>query len=354
MNSCYDVYKGKKVFITGHTGFKGSWLSLWLKLLGADVCGYSLEPDTNPSLFEILNLKKKIKNVIGDILDNEKLKQNLLDFKPDIIFHLAAQSLVRLSYREPQKTYQTNVIGALNVLEAARNCPSTIAFVNITSDKCYENIEQRYHYREDDKLGGYDMYSSSKACSEILSSSYRNSFLKNNGFLLATARAGNVIGGGDWASDRLVPGCIRSIMANEAIILRNPSSIRPWQYVLEPLSGYLSLGANLLKEKSVFAQSYNFGPDDESILSVENVANLVVRHFGVGKIIVQASENLHEAELLMLDIGKAKKELNWKPTYSIEIAIQKTVEWYKKYYDGREMRKYSISAIDDYMRSAEN
>ena len=251
----FDIYKNKRVFITGHTGFKSSWLSIWFASLGAQVCGYSLEPDTYPSMFKKLEIYNNIsRSVIGDILDNSALEKAISKFKPEIIFHLAAQPLVRLSYKEPLLTYKTNVIGTLNVLEAARKCPSVKAFVNITTDKCYENIEQEKYYKEDDPLGGYDMYSSSKGCVEIMSSSYRRSFLQEDGsMLLATARAGNVIGGGDWALDRIIPDCIRAVHDNRNIEIRNPIAVRPWQHVLEPLSGYLLLGEKLLngeKERS--------------------------------------------------------------------------------------------------------
>ena len=233
-----QTYKNKRVLITGHTGFKGSWLSLWLHQLGAHVCGYALPPNTQPSLFEAVSLQNSIQSVFADILDRQKLNETFRQFRPKIVFHLAAQPLVRLSYTEPVRTYETNVIGTLNVLEAARQTDSVKALVNITSDKCYENQETAHAYTETDPLGGYDMYSSSKGCAEILSSSYRRSFLQNSGYSLATARAGNVIGGGDWALDRLVPDCIRSIEAGQPIILRSPRAVRPWQHVLEPLSGY--------------------------------------------------------------------------------------------------------------------
>src|SRR5574344_944833 len=241
-----ELYKNKKVLVTGITGFKGSWLSLWLKSLGAEVFGYALEPNTNASMFDKLDINDKVKVVFGDILDRENLEKVFKEFKPEIVFHLAAQPLVRLSYAEPVLTYETNVIGTLNVLEAARKCNSVEVFVNITTDKCYENIEKNYAYKETDAMGGYDMYSSSKGCVELMSASYRRAFLKD-GFALACARAGNVIGGGDWAVDRLVQDCIRTIKENKKIEIRNPIAIRPWQYVLEPLCGYLMLGEKLLQ-----------------------------------------------------------------------------------------------------------
>lgn len=344
-----NTYKNKKVFITGHTGFKGSWLALWLTLLGAKVKGYALEPYTDPSNFIAINLDSKVESEIGDILDREKLNKSISDFKPDIIFHLAAQPLVRLSYLEPIKTYETNVIGTLNTLEASRKCSSVKAFVNITTDKCYENIEKNYAYKENDKMGGYDMYSSSKGCSEILSASYRNSFLKDEGFLLATARAGNVIGGGDWSTDRLVPDCIKAINKNEDIIIRSPQAIRPWQHVLEPLSGYLTLGEKLLEGKEEFADGFNFGPESNSVLTVKDIVKKIINYYGKGNVIIHPDTKFHEANLLMLDITKAKTKLDWHPKYTAEEAIQKTVIWYKNFYANKNMQKYSVEQIQEYM-----
>lgn len=344
-----NTYKNKKVFITGHTGFKGSWLALWLTLLGAKVKGYALEPYTDPSNFIAINLDSKVESEIGDILDREKLNKSISDFKPDIIFHLAAQPLVRLSYLEPIKTYETNVIGTLNTLEAARKCSSVKAFVNITTDKCYENIEKNYAYKENDKMGGYDMYSSSKGCSEILSASYRNSFLKDEGFLLATARAGNVIGGGDWSTDRLVPDCIKAINKNEDIIIRSPQAIRPWQHVLEPLSGYLTLGEKLLEGKQEFADGFNFGPESNSVLTVKDIVKKIINYYGKGNVIIHPDTKFHEANLLMLDITKAKTKLDWHPKYNANEAIEKTVLWYKNFYANKNMQKYSIEQIKEYM-----
>lgn len=344
-----NTYKNKKVFITGHTGFKGSWLALWLTLLGAKVKGYALEPYTDPSNFIAINLDSKVESEIGDILDREKLNKSISDFKPDIIFHLAAQPLVRLSYLEPIKTYETNVIGTLNTLEVARKCSSVKAFVNITTDKCYENIEKNYAYKENDKMGGYDMYSSSKGCSEILSASYRNSFLKDEGFLLATARAGNVIGGGDWSTDRLVPDCIKAINKNEDIIIRSPQAIRPWQHVLEPLSGYLTLGEKLLEGKEEFADGFNFGPESNSILTVKDIVKKIINYYGKGNVIIHPDTKFHEANLLMLDITKAKTKLDWHPKYNANEAIEKTVLWYKNFYANKNMQKYSVEQIQEYM-----
>lgn len=343
-----DTYKDKRVFITGHTGFKGSWLSLWLNLLGANVKGYALPPATKPAMYTVLSVKDIADSQIGDILDKAALNKAIFDFQPDIIFHLAAQPLVRLSYTEPVKTYETNVIGTLNVLEAARKCDSVKAFVNITTDKCYENIESDYAYKEDDKMGGYDMYSSSKACSEILSASYRNSFLKNCGYLLATARAGNVIGGGDWSQDRLIPDCIQAIQNGKEIVIRNPNSIRPWQHVLEPLSGYLTLGEKLLEGKKEFACGFNFGPEMDSILTVENIVQKIINSYGKGKIVIQPDTKWHEAKLLMLDINKAKNALKWIPRYTADTAVARTVAWYKAYYNNQDIIQFTIKQIKEY------
>lgn len=349
-----NIYKNRKVLLTGHTGFKGSWLALWLTELGADVCGYSLEPSTSPSMFKELSIGNKIyKSVIGNILDVVKLEKTINEFQPDIIFHLAAQPLVRLSYSEPVLTYQTNVIGTLNVLEAARKCDTVKAFVNVTTDKCYENKEINRGYKEDEPMGGYDMYSSSKGCVEIMSSSFRRSFLQNdNSYAMATARAGNVIGGGDWALDRLIPDCVRFINAGKRIEIRNPAAVRPWQHVLEPLSGYLLLGQKLLENGKIFAEGFNFGPNEDSILKVSEVAEKVTNIYGKGEVIVHKCDNLHEANLLMLNIEKAKLILGWTPAYTADKAILKTVEWYKEFYsDNKNMYEFTIKQIREYEES---
>ena len=347
-----EFYKNKKVLITGHTGFKGSWLALWLNKAGANVCGYALAPQTEPSLFDILNLNSKIKSVIADINDQDALSNTFEEFKPEIVFHLAAQPLVRKSYMEPVLTYKTNVMGTLNVLEAARISGSVKAFVNVTTDKCYENIEQNCCYKESDRLGGYDMYSSSKACVEILSSSYRRSFLDNGqtaAFQMATARAGNVIGGGDWACDRLVPDFIRSIESGNPISLRHPEAIRPWQFVLEPLWGYLILAEKLYNSSDDFTGAYNFGPEADNVLSVLQVVDLMISTFGKGSITIEnPDEKMHEAGILRLDISKSKNKLLWKPVYTAKQAVKKTVEWYKNYYDGVNMVDYSLNQLNSF------
>ena len=349
-----NIYKGKKVFLTGHTGFKGSWLALWLTKLGAKVCGYSLAPNTEPSMFKELDIENKIeKSIIGNILDEKKLEFSISEFQPDIVFHLAAQPLVRLSYSEPILTYQTNVIGTLNVLDFSYCCPSVKAFVNITTDKCYENKEVNRGYKEDDQMGGYDMYSSSKGCVEIMSSSFRRSFLQDeNSMAMATARAGNVIGGGDWAKDRLIPDCIRSINQNIDIQIRNPIAVRPWQHVLEPLSGYLLLGQKLLEEGHKYAEGFNFGPNEESVLTVAEVAKNVCEKYQKGNVVLGEKSPLHEANLLMLNIEKAKEVLGWEPTYTADIAIKETVDWYKHFYsEDCDMYEFTMIQIKKYEES---
>lgn len=354
LNLFSDFYKGKRVLITGHTGFKGSWLSLWLSHLGVKVCGYALAPNTEPSLFEAVNIADKIeKSVIGSILDRETLQKAFNDFKPEIVFHLAAQPLVRLSYAEPVLTYETNVIGSLNVLEAARHCKSVKAFVNVTTDKCYENKETGKNFEEDDPFGGYDPYSSSKGCVEVMSASYRSSFLQDeDGYAMATARAGNVIGGGDWALDRLVPDCVRSINDGIKIEIRNPVAVRPWQHVLEPLSGYMLLGEKLYTEGKKYAEGFNFGPNEDSVLTVADVAQKIAGYYGKGEVVVHKRDDLHEAGLLMLSIKKAARVLGWKPSLTAEEAIENSVEWYRRFYAGEEMSAFTLRQIDEYQQKA--
>ena len=347
-------YKDKRVLVTGHTGFKGSWLSLWLSRLGAKVCGYSLAPDTTTNLFTIVDIAGKTeKSVIGSILDRKTLQQAFDDFQPEIVFHLAAQPLVRLSYAEPVLTYETNVIGSLNVLEAARKCGSVKAFVNVTTDKCYENRETGKNFEENDPFGGYDPYSSSKGCVEIMSASYRRSFLQSeNSFAMATARAGNVIGGGDWALDRLVPDCIRAINKNGKIEIRSPRAVRPWQHVLEPLSGYMLLGEKLYAEGKKYAEGFNFGPNEDSVLTVADVAKKIVDFYGKGEVVIHKKDDLHEAGLLMLSIKKAARVLGWKPVLTAYEAIQNTAEWYRRFYAGEKMTEFTLRQINDYQKRA--
>lgn len=348
-----NTYQGKRVLVTGHTGFKGSWLTLWLKALGADVCGYSLAPNTTPSLFQAARVADGITHLEGNILDKKYLQHVFTDFQPEIVFHLAAQPLVRLSYAEPVLTYETNVLGTLNVLEAARHTPSVKAFVNVTTDKCYENKEVARGYKEDEPMGGYDMYSSSKGCVEIMSASFRRSFLQEEGaFAMATARAGNVIGGGDWAADRLIPDCVRSIEAGQEIVIRCPQSTRPWQHVLEPLSGYLLLGHLLYTQGKAYAQGFNLGPNPDSVLTVEEVTKILIHFYGKGSVKIFRKDHLHEANLLMLDITKAREMLGWLPTYTAQEAIEKTVAWYQTFYEGKtDMKAFTLQQIKEYTES---
>lgn len=349
------VYKGKKVFVTGHTGFKGSWISLWLELMGAEVCGYSLDVSYTPSHLSLLGLKQK--SIIGDIRNLEKLKKSIIEFQPDIIFHLAAQPLVRLSYREPVETYSTNVIGSLNVYEAARICPSVRSIVTITTDKVYENNEWVWGYRENDRLGGKDPYSASKAAMEIMTESYRYSFFnldkigKDHDILLGVARAGNVIGGGDWAEDRLIPDIIRANLKNENVKIRSPKSIRPWQHVLEPISGYLLLGQQLIERNTKCATAYNFGPPHNDEMTVEEIVVEMKKYWDlISYEIEKPKEMLHEAGILKLDCTKANNELHWKPVWSMEEGLKNTIEWYRLFYEDKKTQ--SINDLTAYVHSA--
>lgn len=327
-------FKNKKVFLTGHTGFKGSWMCVWLQLMGANVKGYSLKPEKE-SLFNKIKPQLEIKSVIADIRDKKKLKKEILSFQPDFIFHLAAQSLVRESYKTPVETFDTNVIGTANVLDALRFLKKKCVCVIVTTDKVYENLEKNYAYKEADKLGGYDPYSASKAAAEIITDSYRLSFFNPKSFLkhkkaIATARAGNVIGGGDYAKDRLVPDIFRALSKNKSIEVRNPASIRPWQHVLEPLNGYLTLAKRMTDDPEKFADSFNFGPQLNDVCTVEKLIKLAVKNWGSGTYKIAVQKNApHEAGLLKLNINKAKNELQWQPKWGAEKAIYKTVSWYK-------------------------
>lgn len=355
MNNCFNnIYSGKNVLITGHTGFKGSWLSLWLKKLDANVIGFALEPPTEPSLFNICKLDEKITSVIGDIRDENKIKDVFEKYKPDIIFHLAAQPIVRRSYEEPKATFETNIMGTVNILQAAKKTDTVQAVVVITTDKCYQNKEWVYGYREIDPVGGYDPYSSSKACVELVVSSYRNSFYKERGIALASVRAGNVIGGGDWAEDRLIPDFVRAVLEDKDIIIRNPLATRPWQHVLEPLSGYLWLGALMFHNKEKYSSAWNFGPKDTDVLNVDEILKLSINSWGKGSIELDKSYKLHEANLLKLDISKAKAYLKWIPLYDVNKAVENTISWYKAYYENKyeNMYEYTLNQIDEYEKKA--
>lgn len=332
-----NVYKGKKVLVTGHTGFKGSWLAIWLKELGAEVIGYSLDPYTDKDNFVLSNLSDKIIDIRGDLRDRKKLGEVFSKYKPEIVFHLAAQPLVRLSYDIPVETYEVNVMGTINVMEEIRKTAETKVGILITTDKCYENKEQIWGYRENEPMGGYDPYSSSKGAAEIAINSWRRSFFnpkdyEKHGKSIASVRAGNVIGGGDWAKDRIIPDCIRALEENRVIDIRMPKAVRPWEHVLEPLSGYLLLGQKILENPGEYCEGYNFGPTLDAIVSVWDVATMVTKFYGSGELKDCSNPNaLHEANLLLLDITKARFELDWKPTLTIENSIELTTEWYKRY-----------------------
>jgi len=350
-----NIYKNKKVFITGQTGFKGSWLALWLVNMGAKVYGYSVDIPTKPNHYELLKLD--ISNTKGDIRDIESLKLAIKKCDPDIIFHMAAQTIVRESYKEPANTFSANVIGTVNLLESARSCKNLKAIVHISTDKCYDNKEWIWGYRENDPLGGYDPYSASKACAELAVFSYRNSFFNNNDYgkkhnvLIASARAGNVIGGGDWAKDRLIPDIIRNIENGKNIIIRNPNSTRPWQFVLEPLSGYLLLGQKLLEGKKEFAESWNFGPESSRSIKVSELLEFSKKHWNTIKYKLDYTKHeLHEASMLHLDCSKAFNLLNWKPVYDHNIMIKKTILWYKNFYENNKV--ISHQDLDEYIKTA--
>lgn len=351
------IYQNRKVLITGHTGFKGSWLALWLTQMGAKITGYSLQPPTEPNHFQVLDLDSN--SIIGDIRDADKLKQVFKEKQPEIVFHLAAQAIVRQSYREPLDTLTSNVIGTANVLEAARTCDSVRAIVIVTSDKCYENKEWEWGYREVDALGGYDPYSASKGCAEIITSCWRNSFfnLKDYGnthqTLLASARAGNVIGGGDWAQDRLIPDIMRAVHQNEKVKIRNPNATRPWQHVLEPLSGYLLLGQKLLEGRNEFADAWNFGPSEEENVSVGEIVHLVKKVWPkIDYEINQMPDQPHEAGLLRLDCSKARAKLKWSPVWDGIDTIEKTTLWYKNFYEYGKI--LSIDHLHRYIEDAKS
>lgn len=355
-----NVYYRKRVLITGHTGFKGSWLSLWLSQLGAEVYGYALPP-TTPSLFEEAKLHATLAGQeLADIRNRDCLKAYVQQVKPEIIFHMAAQPLVNLSYERPAETYETNVMGTVNLLEAVRSTDSVRVCQIITSDKCYENREWVYAYRENDPMGGYDPYSNSKGCTELVVSSYRRSFFnpdKNHqhGVSLASVRAGNVIGGGDWANNRIIPDCVHALTLGVPIKIRNPNAIRPWQHVLEPLSGYLWLAAKQLQEPDVYGEGWNFGPYMNSNITVQQIVELVVDAWGGGSWYAQdvQCKPIHEASFLRLDINKASCQLGWTPIYTVGESVANTIAWYHAWHKCSEnMRELTTRQIDEYVRKA--
>ena len=345
-----NFFKGKNILITGHTGFKGSWLSLILHNFGANVYGYSLPMENKKNHFELLNLKKLINHNEGDVRDYSSLKNVFEKCKPDLIFHLAAQALVKKSYLNPSDTFSTNFLGSLNILELSRTSKNLKSLIYVTSDKCYENKEWIWGYRENDQLGGHDPYSASKSCAEIMFSSYMKSFFSIKGKIgVASVRAGNVIGGGDWSEDRIVPDCINSIIENKTIILRNPNAVRPWQHVLEPLNGYMILSYHLYKNPSKFSGNWNFGPKESETLSVLDLSKFFISYFKSGKIKVEKSSlNAYETQLLKLNCDKANLLLSWRPKWDIPKTLGMTAEWYKRILEGENAKLVTIEQVEKF------
>lgn len=356
-----EFWNGKRVFITGHTGFKGSWFCLLLHSLGAEITGFSLGPPTNPNLFEVCSLNQFTNTITGDIRDRELLDNALSGANPDIVFHMAAQSLVKESYKSPVETYEVNVMGTVHLLEAVRNVAVKSkrlkAVVNITSDKCYENREWHWGYRENEILGGYDPYSNSKGCSELVTSCYRDSYFNRNhfdkhGVAIASARAGNVIGGGDWAKNRLIPDCIDALTHQRNIVIRNPEAVRPWQHVLEPLNGYLMLAERLYEKGPEFAEAWNFGPDDYDVKKVEWIVRKLMNDWGTDVTLkVHQEITLHEAQYLKLDCSKVRTRLNWHPIWNVQTALSKIVEWNKAYLEKKDMKDITLNQVREYMEN---
>ncbi|MDC0464298.1 CDP-glucose 4,6-dehydratase [Pseudomonadales bacterium] len=340
-------WRNKKVFITGHTGFKGAWLSLWLQDCGAELMGYALSPNTQPNLFDAALVVNGMESVIGDVRDLEKITKTMSNFSPDIVIHMAAQPLVRLSYRNPVDTYSTNVMGTVNLFEAVRKTASVKAVVNVTTDKCYENKEWVWGYREHESMGGHDPYSNSKGCSELVTTAYRSSFFNYLGSAkIASARAGNVIGGGDWGEDRLIPDIFKAFENKEPVMVRNPSATRPWQHVLEPLSGYLVLAERLFNHGEEFADGWNFGPRESDVKPVRNIIEYLVERWGEGASWVHdESEQPHEAQLLKLDISKAKTLLEWSPKWDLITALDSIIEWQKERLKGSDAKEITLEQI---------
>lgn len=351
-------WQGKRVLLTGHSGFKGSWLSLWLQSMGAQVVGYALAPPTNPSLFEVAEVGADMTSIIGDIRDLEHLRNVFAEHQPEIVIHMAAQPLVRYSYIEPVETYSTNVMGTVNLLEAVRSTKSVKAVVNVTTDKCYENREWVWGYRENESMGGYDPYSSSKGCAELVTAAYRNSYFhpdkyKEHGVAIASGRAGNVIGGGDWAEDRLIPDIMRAITQGKPVHIRNPHAIRPWQHVLEPLSGYLLLAQKLYEEGAAFAEGWNFGPNDEDAKPVQWIVEKLTQSWGDGNSwMLDGGGHPHEAHYLKLDCSKAKSRLGWHPRWHLDEALGAIVDWQRAYRDGKATKVFTLEQIQRYVNAS--
>lgn len=350
-------WKGKRVLLTGHTGFKGSWLSLWLQSMGAQVVGYALAPPTNPSLFDVAEVGKGMTSVIGDIRDLDHLRKVFVEHQPEIVIHMAAQPLVRYSYIEPVETYSTNVMGTVNLFEAVRSTASVKVVVNVTTDKCYENREWVWGYRENEAMGGYDPYSSSKGCAELVTAAYRNSYFhpdkyQTHGIAIASGRAGNVIGGGDWAEDRLIPDIMRAITEGKSVHIRNPHATRPWQHVLEPLSGYLALAQKLYEDGANYAEGWNFGPNDEDAKPVQWIVEKLTQTWGEGASwILDGGDHPHEAHYLKLDCSKAKARLDWHPRWHLEETLGAIIEWQRAYRDGKNMQALTLRQISAYSDS---
>ncbi len=350
------IWQGRRVFLTGHTGFKGSWLSLWLHKLGAQVRGYALDPCTEPNMFTLAGVGALMEDVRGDVRDYANLQASMTEFAPEVVFHMAAQPIVRRSYSDPVGTYATNVMGMVHLLEAVRKTPSVRAVVCITTDKCYQNQEWIWPYRENDPLGGYDPYASSKACAEIVCAAYRTSFfpldrLHQHHVAVATARAGNVIGGGDWSEDRLIPDLVRGLRSGQAVLIRRPNAIRPWQHVLESLHGYMILAQELLAQPARFASAYNFGPSDEDVWPVQRIANKLMGIWGNGASWIRDSvPSVHEDQVLRLDASKARVELRWQPKLKIEAALEWTMAWYRAWDQGDNMAEFTEKQIAEYER----
>ncbi len=344
-----DFWSGKRVLVTGHTGFKGAWLCIWLRELGAVVSGFSMKPTTSPALYDLAKVGETISSHIGDIRSESAIRQAIQSAEPEIVIHMAAQPLVQASYADPVKTYATNVMGTVHVLQAAREVESVKAVINVTSDKCYENREWVWAYRESDAMGGYDPYSSSKGCAELITSAYRRSFFTDTGIALASARSGNVIGGGDWSAGRIVPDLFRAVETGNPVDIRNPKAIRPWQHVLEPLSGYLILAQKLLEDRSRYAEAWNFGPSEDSAIPVQELArrllNLLESEAG-WRSSSQASP--HESQLLRLDISRARHGLGWEPLWSIDDTLEKVAEWHRGWLSNVDIESLCIRQIDAY------
>lgn len=346
-----QFWRGRRVLLTGHTGFKGSWLSLWLRKLGAQVVGYALPPPTDPSLFQIARVGEGMVSIIADVRDLDQLVAAIDEYRPEVVFHLAAQALVRSSYHQPVGTYATNIMGTVHLLEAVRLAGCVRAVLNITSDKCYENRERFEGYREHEPMGGFDPYSSSKGCAELVTAAYRQSYLEKAEVAVATARAGNVIGGGDWAVDRLIPDVLRAIDAGKILFVRRPDAVRPWQHVLEPLAGYLVLAKRLFEDGQTVAEAWNFGPADDDARSVRWIVEQLVGAMPGVVWKTDESSQPREANLLKLDSSKARARLAWSPRWRVETALKKTLEWHVAWREGRDMQAVTLSQIADYQQS---